>query len=957
MRNVGFPIFRQTTRIRPGRVRIHDEAWPFYPAIHFTSRMTPSPILTALFTLGATATISSAAITPYAEYHLGEAGASANNLPVDTSGNGRDFVTSISGGNATIGNASFHPQAAYSTAYIDTGGGGNEGWYSTGLFTSLPTDNFAFGVFARAAANTSGTQGDVFTLGGLNGAFKISLAPNGWAASAHNVAWIAATDGIAGSFIADTWVHLALVRSGGITTFYINGTAQGTTHSGAPVHNTPHLSVNPGGSTYFDGQIDEARVVTFDAGAATADILTALVTPAAPPAPEPVIVTQPAPALVPAGSNATFSVGVTGATPLTYQWYRFPGPVEIDGATAATLTLTNVTAVDATSFQVVVTNTHGTVTSNPATLTLLVSPAPATVPSATQQAQIDRKYGMFCHFGVNTFVNQEWTDGSIPATAFAPTAVDADQWVQTAKAAGMRYLLLTTKHHDGFCLWDSQWTTYDVASSSVPQLDVVKVVSEACARHGMRFAIYYSLWDRHEPSYSDPVAYLTYMKRQLTELLTNYGPVSELWFDGGWDRAAGSWGIPEIYHLVKTLQPECQMSVNWTIGTDAGTLHPADQQPGDPFRYFPADFRTGDPDLPKFVDPKTFTHDGLTYYLPYEATVTIAANSHWFFNTGDTQTKSLATLERAFNVATAQNNLLVFNAAPNRDGVLLPSNVSALTQLAHRLGLEPDRPHPVNLALTATATASSTWAAAGYEAPNACDENPDSRWSAAAGDLSPTLEIDFGTPTRFDRVIVNEYGEGNAYRCTSFVLESGEGETWTTLHTGTTLGESIRIDLTTAVTSRKLRLRILSSTSPVSIWNVKVQDSARPNPAQSSYQLWQHQNFSLEEIEAGLAGKDQAPAADGVANALKFALGIEAVRLPYTGASLTPLAVGPDDTHIFTFQRARRDAIYSVEASQDLVDWSTIATNPGTVGSLAEVPFPDPLSGRSFVRLRVLADQ
>ena len=898
--------------------------------------------------------ISPAAIIPYAEYHLGETGASATNLPVDSSGNGRDFVTSISGGNATIGNAVYHPQAAYSTAYIDTSGTGNEGWYSTGLFTSLPTDNFAFGVFARAAANNSATQGDVFALGGGNGAFKLSLASSGWAASSHNTAWIAATNGIAGSFTANTWVHLALIRSGGITTFYINGVAQGTTYSGAPVHNTPHISVNPGGSTYFDGQIDEARVVTFDAGAATADILTTLMTPSTPPAPEPVIVTQPAPALVPAGSNATFSVGVTGVTPMTYQWYRFPGPTEIDGATAAILTLTNVTAADATSFQVVVTNTHGTATSNPATLTLSAAPAPATVPSATQQAQIDRKYGMFCHFGVNTFVNQEWTDGSIPATAFAPTAVDADQWVQTAKVAGMRYLLLTTKHHDGFCLWDSQWTTYDVASSSVPQLDVVKLVAEACARHGMRFAIYYSLWDRHEPSYSDPAAYLTYMKRQLTELLTCYGPVAELWFDGGWDRAAGTWGIPEIYHLVKTLQPECQMSVNWTIGSDAAAIHPADQQPGDPFRYFPADFRTGDPDLPKFVDPKTFTNNGLTYYLPYEATVTISAGSHWFFNTGDTQTKQLATLEHAFNVATAQNNLLVFNAAPNRDGVLLPSNVATLTQLAHRLGLEPDRPHPVNLALAATVTASNTWAAAGYEAPKACDENPGTRWSAAAGDLSPELEIDFGSPTRFDRVIVNEYGESGVYRCTSFVLESGDGETWTTFHTGTTLGESIRIDLTTPFTSRKLRLRVITSTSPVSIWSLKVQDSARPNPAQSSYQLWQNQNFSLAEIGAGLAGETQTPAGDGVANSLKFALGIENVRSPYTGNSLTPLAEAPDDTLLFTFQRASRDATYAVEASENLVDWSTIANNPGTVGTVAEVPFPNPGSGKSFLRLRVL---
>jgi hypothetical protein len=274
--------------------------------------------------------------------------------------------------------------------------------------------------------------------------------------------------------------------------------------------------------------------------------------------------------------------------------------------------------------------------------------------------------------------------------------------------------------------------------------------------------------------------------------------------------------------------------------------------------------------------------------------------------------------------------------------------------LAHRLGLEPDRPHPVNLALAATVTASSTWATAGYEAPKACDENPGTRWSAAAGALSPAVEIDFGGPTRFDRVIVNEYGESGVYRCTSFALESGDGETWTTFHTGTTLGESIRIDLPTPVTSGKLRLRVITSTSPVSIWNLKVQDSARPNSAQSSYQLWQNQNFSLAEIGIGLAAETQTPAGDGVPNALKFALGIEDVRSPYIGTSLTPLADAPDDTLLFTFQRAHRDVTYSVEASEDLIDWSTIATNPGTVGTVAEVPFPNPGSVRSFLRLRVL---
>ena len=221
------------------------------------------------------ASSATAAITLYAEYHLGETGSlGANNRPLDSSGNGRNWGNEISGSTATVGSAGAY--AAASTAYLNTAGAGNEGWYSSGLFTTLPTDNFAFGVFARAAANTSGTQGDMFALGGNNGAFKLSLAANGWAASSHNVNWIAGTDGIAGSFAADTWVHLALIRSGGITTFYINGSAQGSTFAGAPVNDTPHISVNPGGTTYFDGQIDEARVVTFTSGESPTNVLNTL---------------------------------------------------------------------------------------------------------------------------------------------------------------------------------------------------------------------------------------------------------------------------------------------------------------------------------------------------------------------------------------------------------------------------------------------------------------------------------------------------------------------------------------------------------------------------------------------------------------------------------------------------------------------------------------------------------
>ena len=222
--------------------------------------------------------IANASISLYAEYHLGEAGSlGANNLPLDSSGNGKSLITAISGNTATTGTSEV--SAPGSTTYLDTSGAGNEGWYASGLYSTAPvlaTDNFAFGVYASAASIASANQGDVFTVGGNNGAFKLSLDVNGWAASSHNVAWIGPSGGTSGSFTANTWVHLALIRSAGVATFYINGVAQAGTYSGAPVIDTPHMSVSPGGSVYFDGRLDEARVVTFAAGESTANILSSL---------------------------------------------------------------------------------------------------------------------------------------------------------------------------------------------------------------------------------------------------------------------------------------------------------------------------------------------------------------------------------------------------------------------------------------------------------------------------------------------------------------------------------------------------------------------------------------------------------------------------------------------------------------------------------------------------------
>lgn len=231
------------------------------------------PIIASLLSLAAT----HAAITPYAEYPLGEAGSlGGSNKPQDGGGGNHHFNYDISGGDATTGNASFHPNATGSTAYLDTSDPGNQGWYSDdNTYSSLPTDHFAFGIFVRAAANTDETQADIFTLGNTGGSLKLSLEGNGWSASAHGVNWVAPPGGVGGSFQPDVWVHLALIRTEGITTFYIDGVANGT-FNGSVTHASPHLSVSPGGGQYFNGHLDEARIVTFTPGEPVGNIITAL---------------------------------------------------------------------------------------------------------------------------------------------------------------------------------------------------------------------------------------------------------------------------------------------------------------------------------------------------------------------------------------------------------------------------------------------------------------------------------------------------------------------------------------------------------------------------------------------------------------------------------------------------------------------------------------------------------
>lgn len=222
---------------------------------------------------------SQAAVTLYAEYHLGETGSlGANNIPQDSSPNAKHLTGHVGGGSTAV--ATTGVSAPGSTHYLNTAvtSNANEGFFGgPTTYTAapaLPTNNFAFGIYVRVASNSAATQGEIFTLGNLvNNTYKISLGSSGWVASSQNIGFI----GNAATVSNNTWAHLAVIRSEGQSAFYVNGVQLGGTLANAPTIGQPHLSINPGNvGSAFDGHIDEARIVTFTSGETTTNILNGL---------------------------------------------------------------------------------------------------------------------------------------------------------------------------------------------------------------------------------------------------------------------------------------------------------------------------------------------------------------------------------------------------------------------------------------------------------------------------------------------------------------------------------------------------------------------------------------------------------------------------------------------------------------------------------------------------------
>jgi alpha-L-fucosidase len=466
---------------------------------------------------------------------------------------------------------------------------------------------------------------------------------------------------------------------------------------------------------------------------------------------------------------------------------------------------------------------------------------PATKPNIAQQAMIKRGYGMFIHFGINTFNNTEWSDGKLPVSSYNPTNLDPDQWVRTAKEAGFRYVLLVTKHHDGFCLWDSKYTTYDVASSPV-KTDVVKAVSAACKKYGIQFAVYYSLWDRKEASYKDkdPQKYINYMLSQLTELFTNYGTIGELWLDGGWDRKPSDWGIDQLYTLVKKYNPACAISVNHTIVKEEGKRDfavPADMTADNKyfFQYFPSDFRLWDPKLITKFDKKQYLHEGKSYYLPFEHTICISKRLNWFEKTQPLPTRDLDELEELFYWCTDNDNCLVMNVPPDQTGRIREYVANTAIGLGKKLNLSFNKPLPKNgrfISFNKPVTASSVWEKNQTYAGNAINDGKmDSRWAAADTVASVEMELD---PTEaFNKISIFEYQDSKNLpdgfsqirvpRIQQYSVDIMQNGQWHTIYLGDEpMGDCKVIRLPVGYKTNKLRFKVLKATAPPSIYELCV---------------------------------------------------------------------------------------------------------------------------------------
>ncbi|MPY58739.1 alpha-L-fucosidase [Streptomyces spongiae] len=419
-------------------------------------------------------------------------------------------------------------------------------------------------------------------------------------------------------------------------------------------------------------------------------------------------------------------------------------------------------------------------------------------------------YG-FIHFGMNTMTDREWGEGHDDPALFDPAGLDADQWVAALKSAGMTGVILTCKHHDGFCLWPSDVTTYSVASSPWRGGggDVVAEVADAARRHGLRFGIYLSPWDRTESSYGSGTAYDDFYVAQLTELLTRYGPVFSVWLDGangeGPNGKVQTYDWERYYAVVRELQPDavisvCGPDVRW-CGNEAGDTRPdewsvvpralqdaertADRsQKADDGAFARRLVRSDERDLGSRA-ALAGHEDDLVWY-PAEVNTSIRPG--WFHHPAeDTAVRSVDELFTVYLRAVGGNSCFLLNVPPASDGRLRDADVAVLGELGRRV--EDFRARRIEATAVTVSSGvagdvASAWPGVGPGAVLGAGRTP---WRPDDTDPVPAVTLTFAGPRPVEAVVVGE-DITQGQRIEHLVVRGHRDGGWTTLAEANAVG-------------------------------------------------------------------------------------------------------------------------------------------------------------------------
>jgi len=449
------------------------------------------------------------------------------------------------------------------------------------------------------------------------------------------------------------------------------------------------------------------------------------------------------------------------------------------------------------------------------------------VPSKSQIAWHQMEFYAFIHFNMNTFTNMEWGYGDESPDLFNPEELDCRQWARICKEAGMKGIILTAKHHDGFCLWPSQYTEHSVKNSPWRDGngDVVKELSEACKEYGLKMGLYLSPWDRNHSDYGSP-EYITYYRNQLRELLTNYGEIFEFWIDGA-NGGTGYYGgadedrkvnrktyydWPNTFKIVRELQPDAVIfsdagpDIRW-VGNEQGwanetnwcLLRRDEAWPGWP-RY--KELRSG--------------HEDGTHWVPAEVDVSIRPG--WYYHPSqDNQVKTLQQLVDIYYHSVGRNANLLLNFPVDDKGLIHEKDVEQVSKLAEALKTD----FAIELASGKNVTATNTRGnSSQYRASNVNDGNGETYWATENNITNASVVIDLEEPVEFNRFVIQEYiplGQ----RVKGFTVEAMVEDNWNLLASETTIGYKRILRLPTVKTSR-IRLTIIRSKASPLISNVEL---------------------------------------------------------------------------------------------------------------------------------------